>query len=132
MPIPESGSGGTREPRPASSAACSSPPAAGSAAAVRDRPLALGLALPIVATLFGGDGVGQAVHRRPMAPPGLPPVLAMAFEIRTANSGSRDSGSDPADEQRQPALGRAPDPRGASQARHRDQPSHGGQAHGAK
>src|ERR1035437_786922 len=30
---------------------------------------------------------------------------------RSANSGSRDSGSDPADEQRQPALGRAPDPR---------------------
>src|ERR1035437_6274774 len=111
MPIPQSGSGGTRQPRPPSSAARSSPPAAGSAPAVYFRPLALGLALPIVAALSGGDGVGQAGHRRPMAPSGLPPVLTMAFDIRTAVSGSRDSGSDPADEQCQPALGCAPDTR---------------------
>ena len=31
---------------------------AGSASAVCDRPLALGLALPIMAALFGHDGVG--------------------------------------------------------------------------
>jgi len=37
---------------------------------------------PIVAALSGHDGVGQASHGRPMAPPGLPPVLALAFEIR--------------------------------------------------
>ena len=65
--------------------------AAGSAPAVRDRPFALGLALPIVAPLSRRDGVVQAGHGRPMAPSGLPFVLAMAFEIRTAVSESRDS-----------------------------------------
>ncbi|SRR6266851_6299269 len=48
------------EPRPAPSAARSSSPAAGSTPVVRDRPLVLGLALPIVAALSGGDGLGQA------------------------------------------------------------------------
>jgi hypothetical protein len=67
------------------------PPTAGSAPAVCERPLALGLALPIMAPLFGHDGVGQASHRRPMAPSRLPPVLALAFENRTAVSGSRGS-----------------------------------------
>jgi hypothetical protein len=37
------------------------------------------------------DGVGQACNGRPMAPSGIPPVLALAFEVRTAVSGSRDS-----------------------------------------
>src|SRR5712692_794913 len=50
----------TREPRAPSPAARSLSPAAGSAPAVRDRPLALGLALPIVAALSGGNAVGQA------------------------------------------------------------------------
>jgi len=31
-----------------------------------------------MATLSGRDGVGQAGHRGPMAPSGLPPVLALA------------------------------------------------------
>src|ERR1039458_7905429 len=132
MPIPKSGSGGTREPRPASSAARSSPPAAGSAAAVYFRPVALGLALPIVAALSGGDGAGQASHGRPMAPSGLPSVLEMALQIRAAFSGARDSRSDSADERRQPALGCAPDPRRAAQARHRGQPSDRREVHGAK
>ena len=35
--------------------------------AVRDRPLALGLVLPIVALLSGGDGVGQAGNGDPVA-----------------------------------------------------------------
>jgi hypothetical protein len=56
---------------------------------VYDRPLALGLALPIMAALSGHDGVGQAGHRRPMASSGLSPVLALALEIRTAVSASR-------------------------------------------
>jgi hypothetical protein len=38
----------------------------GSASAVRDRPLAVGLALPIVAALSGHDGVGQASNGRSM------------------------------------------------------------------
>src|ERR1019366_5258094 len=90
-PIAQPGGGGTREPRPPSPAARSSPPAAGSAPAVRDRPPALGLALPTVASLSGGDGVGQAGNCDPVAPSGIPPVLAMAFEIRAAVNGSRDS-----------------------------------------
>jgi hypothetical protein len=36
-----------------------------------NRPLALGLVLPIAAALSGRDGGGQAGHRRPMAPSGL-------------------------------------------------------------
>ena len=52
---------------------------------------AIGLALPDMAELSGHNGVGQAGHRRPMAPPGLSPVLALAFEIGTAVSQSRDS-----------------------------------------
>jgi hypothetical protein len=69
------------------------------------------MVLPIVAARSGGDGVGQVGYRGPLAPSGLPPVLAMAFEIRTAGCGSRDSRSDSGDEQRQPALGCTPDPR---------------------
>ncbi len=45
----------------------SSSPAAGPTPAVRDRPLALGLALPIVG-VSGGDGVGQAGNGDPVAP----------------------------------------------------------------
>src|SRR3984957_1339391 len=93
-------------PRSPSSAACSSPPTAGSASAVYDRSPAVGLDLPIVAALSGHDGVGQAGHRCPMAPSRLPPVLAMALQIRTAVTGSRSSGFDSADEHRQPVMGR--------------------------
>src|SRR5258708_5552224 len=45
-----------------------------------------------MATLPGHHGVGQASHRCPMAPSGLPPVLALALETRTAISRSRNSG----------------------------------------
>ena len=69
-------------------------PAAGSAPAVRARPLAVGLALPIVAALSGHDGVGQAGNGRSMAPSGFPPVLALALEIGTAVSGARNSQAD--------------------------------------
>jgi hypothetical protein len=55
-----------------------------------------------VATLSGGDGVGQAGNGDPVAPSGIPLVLALALEIRAAVSGSPDSRSDSADEQRQP------------------------------
>jgi hypothetical protein len=44
-----------------------------------------------VAALSGHDGVGQAGHRCPMAPSRLPPVLALALEIRAKNS-DRHSG----------------------------------------
>jgi transposase InsO family protein len=37
-----------------------------------------------VAALFGDDGVGQAGDRDPVAPSAIPPVLAMAFEIRAS------------------------------------------------
>jgi hypothetical protein len=57
-PIPQSGRSATREPRPPSPTARSSSPAAGSAPAVYDRPLALGLALPLMAALSGHDDVG--------------------------------------------------------------------------
>src|ERR1700730_7377600 len=39
----------------------------------------------------GFDGFGKAGNGRPMAPSGLPPLLALAFESRTAFGGSRDS-----------------------------------------
>src|SRR6266852_8025357 len=71
-----------------------SPPAAGSAPAVRDRPLALGLALPIVAALSGGDGVGQAGNGDPVAPSGIALVLALALELRAAVSQSASPGFD--------------------------------------
>jgi hypothetical protein len=58
-----------------------------------------------VAALFGDDGVGQAGNFDPVAPSGIPPVLAMAFEIRAAVSGTRDSRSNSANEQLQPAWG---------------------------
>jgi hypothetical protein len=62
--------------------------AADPAPAVYGRPLALGLALSIMAALSGHNSVGQAGDRRPMAPPGLPPVLALALEVRTPVNGS--------------------------------------------
>jgi hypothetical protein len=65
-----------------------------------DRPSALGLVLPIMAALFGHDGVGQASHRCPMASSGFSPVLVLALEIGTAISGSRSSGFDSANERR--------------------------------
>jgi hypothetical protein len=58
------------------------------------RPFALGLALPIVAALSRHDGVGEAGHHCPMAPSGYPSLLALAFEISTAFSGSRNSQAD--------------------------------------
>jgi len=42
--------------------------------------------------------VGQAGNGLSMAPSGLPSVLALAFEIRTAVSGSRNSPADSRDE----------------------------------
>jgi hypothetical protein len=45
-----------------------------------------------MAALSGHDGVGQASHRRPVAPSRLPPVLALALELGTAVSKSRSSG----------------------------------------
>jgi hypothetical protein len=58
---------------------------------VRDRPLAQGLALPIVAALSGSEGLGQAGNGDPVAPSGIPLVLALALEIRTAVRGARGS-----------------------------------------
>src|SRR5713226_5337413 len=51
---------------------------------------ALGLALPIVAALPGGDGLGQADNGDPVAPSRIPLVLALALEIWAAASGARD------------------------------------------
>jgi hypothetical protein len=90
-PLPSSGCSRTGEPGAPSPSARAPTRAAGSAPGVRDRPLAVGLALPIVAALSGHDGVSQAGHGRSRAPSGFPPVLALALEIRTAVSGSRIS-----------------------------------------
>jgi hypothetical protein len=57
--------------------------------------------------------------------------LTVALEIRTAVSGARGSQSDSADEQRQPALGSAPNSWRAAQPQYRDQPSYGRQVDGA-
>src|SRR6266851_6411348 len=65
--------------------------AAGSPPVVRDRPLALGLALPIVPALSGGDGLGQAGNGDPMAPPRVSALLALAFKVRTTIGRSRGS-----------------------------------------
>jgi putative transposase len=43
-----------------------------------------------VAALSGGDGVGQASNSDPVAPPGIPLVLAMAVEIRARPSMDRN------------------------------------------
>jgi hypothetical protein len=51
----------------------------------------VGLALPIVAALSGGDGVGQAGNGDPMAPSRIPTVLALALEIRATVTGARGS-----------------------------------------
>jgi hypothetical protein len=90
----------------------------GSATAVYFRPLALVLALPILAALSRGDGVGQAGNGDSVAPSGIPSILEMALEIRTPVSGARDSRSDSSDEQRQRALRSPSDPRRTAQARH--------------
>src|SRR5271166_2669213 len=77
----------------------------------RPRLFAIDLALPLVATLSGNDGLGQARHCRSMAPSKLPPILTFAFEIGAAVGRWRDSESDSANEYRQPAVGSAPHPR---------------------
>ena len=59
-----------------------------------ERPPAVGLALPSLAALPEGDGAGQAGDRDPVAPAGLPQILALAITIatrRTAGRESRDS-----------------------------------------
>ena len=67
-----------------------------------------------------------------MAPSVIPPVLAMAFEIRAALSGSRESCSDSADERLQSTLGCTSDPWRAAQAGHRCQPGYRRQVYGPK
>ena len=67
-----------------------------------------------------------------MAPARISALLALAFKVRTAVSGSRNSQADPRDERRQPALGCAQYSWRTAQARHRDQPSDSCQVHGAK
>src|SRR5216684_1946032 len=57
--------------------------------AVRDRPLALGLALPIVARCLEGDGLGQTGNGDPIAPSRVSALLALAFEVRTTIGTSR-------------------------------------------
>jgi hypothetical protein len=47
-----------------------------SASAVLDRPAALGVALRDLAAMLGPHGVGQARNRNPVAPKGLPALLA--------------------------------------------------------
>ena len=72
-PIPQSGRSGSGKPRPPSPAACSSSPTTGSAPAVYDRSLALGLALPMVAALPRRDGIVQAGDGDPLARQGFRP-----------------------------------------------------------
>jgi hypothetical protein len=48
-------------------------------------------ALPGLAAVPEHRGVGEAGHRGPMAPPRLPPLLALALKVWTALSRSRSS-----------------------------------------
>jgi len=64
---------------------CSSPTAARSTVASWRRSVAVGLALPNLATLLEGDGSGEARDRSPVAPARLPQILALA--LKTAGVG---------------------------------------------
>jgi transposase InsO family protein len=52
----------------------------------RDRPLAMGLALSLMAALSGHNGVSQAGDGDPMAPARISALLALAFKVRTTVS----------------------------------------------
>ncbi len=69
---------------------------------------ALGFPVSALAKLLESDGPGEADYRRPMAPPGLPTVLAVAIPAprpRTPGGSSRDSRSDTRNEPGQSVLG---------------------------
>lgn len=85
-----------------------------------------------MAAIPEGDRSGEAGPRGSMASATLSTLLALAVKVRTARNQSRDARSDPADVQRQPALGCAAHPWRAPQARHRGQSSDGREVHGAK
>src|SRR3981081_1168545 len=64
----------------------------------------------------------------------LPIVLALEIgaTLRSADCAVRNSSADPRDEHRQPVVGRAENPWGASQARHRWRPDQRRQVYGTE
>jgi len=61
------------------------------APALRARSLTLDLGLLGLAAVLEHHGVGKACHRGPVAPTGLPALLALALKVWTAISRSRSS-----------------------------------------
>jgi hypothetical protein len=94
LPVSAPGLPGTGGVGPQASGGRSPPAAARPTVASSGRPPAVGLALPSLAALPEGDGAGQAGDRDPVAPAGLPQILALAVKLappRTAGRESRDS-----------------------------------------
>src|ERR1700674_2796462 len=71
------------------------------------------MAVPTVPVAPGRDHHRPAGDRAPLAPTWFPRLLALEVPPRRRPSKDRlrDASADPADEPRQPAVGRRPDPR---------------------
>ena len=98
------------------------------------RPRVLGLPFPPVATLEGRPCHCQARGGHRLAPPGVPPVLEMEIPPRKAGSPANLEGNTrthPANEPREPVVGRTPHPRRVIEAGHRCLPSDCNEIHGA-
>src|SRR5258707_6315581 len=77
------------------------------------RSFAVGMAVSTVPVAPGRDHHRPAGDRDPLAPTRFPRLLALEVPPRWRPSTDRlgDAGTDPADEQREPAVGRTADPR---------------------
>ena len=96
------------------------------------RPAALRVAVPAVSVVEECHHDRSAGHGAALAPLGLPALLAMevAFTWWAAQGPDRGSQLDPANERREPAVGRATDPRRTAEARDRGRAVNGRQVHG--
>src|SRR5271167_1848756 len=81
LPVSASGLSGTGGAGSQASGGRSPAAAARPSVASSRRSLAVGLALPGLAALPEGDGAGQAGDRGPLAPAGLPQILALALKL---------------------------------------------------
>src|SRR6266404_1998215 len=94
--------------------------------------LALRQQLAILARLARHARHRAARDRHSLAPPRLPPLLALAVTSdRTSLDQSRSANTHPSHRHREPRLGRAANPWRVAQARHRRRPVHGCQVHAA-
>src|SRR2546422_332525 len=119
------------EPRPAP-ASRDPGPAAAPAAPLRPRPRLLGRPRKALARLARHARHRAARDRHSLAPPRLPPLLALAVTSdRTSLDQSRSANTHPSHRHREPRLGRAANPWRVAQARHRRRPVHGCQVHAA-